>query len=203
MYIPPQPPADTLGKWCCPGIPLPSEQSSFHGRPVHIWWGPEHWDIPSVNAVRIKGHSHLLHLHVHIVLLAEWWKRRGVAWILSTVLMHCESWNIGEGIPWGYSQSWCFNHPQNSFVPLYCCYVWLSLTPFPPYTLRQLLDLWMAIYSLWDHQATHKSHADHNSGTPGELVIVSTMPNCCVYGLCTLTPQLSPYQTISDRRLSN
>lgn len=115
----------------------------------------------------------------------------------------CEWWNIGEGILWGYSQSWCFKHPQNSFVPLHCCYVWPSLTPFPPYTLRQLLDLWMAIYSLWDHQATHKSHADHNSGTPGELVIVSTMPNCCVYGLCTLTPQLSPYQTISDRRLSN
>ena len=40
MYVPPQPPADTLGKWCCPGIPLPSEQSSFHGRPVHIWWEP-------------------------------------------------------------------------------------------------------------------------------------------------------------------
>jgi len=56
-------------------------------------------------------------------------------------------------------------------------------------------DLWMAIYSLWDNQATHKCHAYQNSGTSGELVIVSTMPNCCVYGLCTLTPQLSPYQT--------
>ena len=109
--------------------------------------------------------------------------------------MYCEWWNIGEGIPWGYSQSWCFKHPQNSFVPLYCCYVWLSLTPFPLYTLRQLLDLWMAIYSLWDHQATHKCHAYQNNGTPVELVIVSTMPNCCVYGLYTLTPQLSPYQT--------